>query len=269
MKSFSNTNQLIAIAMILSAITITSCEKNEDHYPTPSPKPTVNTVVKSVAGDSAGIVAILNEFRTLSGATLHIAPGATDGRREVNWDAVPANFTNSNNFPFDFFGAFDAALPNGRKRGLILTNTGTSFRVDSTDFSDIDPSYKDQFEAFSRKRLFTYVGNNITEVTFTVPGTNTPAFTKSFGVIFSDIDVADATTIEYFNGSKSLGVFKAATAPQGFTVLGVSFPDEKITRVKIIAGNGLLGAGIKDITNGGAKDLVVMDDFIYSEPKAL
>lgn len=268
MKNFSNANKVITILIALSAILITSCKKDYGYTP-PPPKPTVNAEVKSAAGDSAAITAKLAEFKTLAGATLNSAPGATDGRREVNWDAVPANFTNSNNFPFDFFGGFDSALPNGRKRGLILNNTGTSFRVDSTDFKEIDPSYAYQFEAFSRKRLFTYLGNTVTEVTFNVPGTNTPAFTKAFGVIFCDVDIADVTTIEYFNGSKSLGVFKAATAPQGFTLLGVSFPDEKITRVKITSGNGLLGTGVKDITDGGAKDLVVMDDFIYGEPKAL
>lgn len=219
------------------------------------------------AGDSAGIVAKLNEFRLLAGDPLNNAPGATNGRREVNWDGVPANFTNSNNFPFDFFGSFDPALGNGRKRGLIMTNTGTSFRVDSTDFSEVDASYAAQFEAFSRKRLFTYMGNVVTEVTFKIPGTNTDASVKSFAVIFSDVDIANTTTIEYFNGSKSLGIFPATPAAQGFSLLGVEFPEEKITRVKITSGNGLLSAGVKDISDGGTKDLVVMDDFLYDEPK--
>jgi hypothetical protein len=268
MKKFLNNSKAITAVVALTAILFTSCDKDDDDYIAPS-LPTVNAEVRSAAGDSAGIVVKLNEFRILAGATLNTAPGAVDGRREVNWDAVPANVTNANNFPFDFFGGFDAALANGRKRGLIMTNTGTSFRVDSTDFADIDASYAAQFEAFSRKRLFTYIGNNVTEVTFNVPGTNTPASVKSFAVIFSDVDVADVTTVEYFNGNKSLGVFKAPVAAQGFSLVGVHFPDEKISRVKITSGNGLLAAGVKDISNGGTKDLVVMDDFIYSEPKAL
>lgn len=260
-------NKVTGIVLAASAL-ITSCSKNEDNS-TPPPVPTVNAVVITAAGDSAGIVTKLNEFRLLAGDPLNSAPGASSGRREVNWDAVPPAFTNSNNFPFDFFGSSDPALANGRKRGLILTNTGTSFRVDSTDFADIDASYASQFEAFSRKRLFTYLGNNVTQVTFKVPGTNTAAFVKGFAVIFSDVDDANSTSVEYFAGTKSLGVYKAKVSAQGFSFVGVGFPDEKVTSVKITSGNGVLGTGIKDISNGGSKDLVVMDDFLYDEPKQL
>jgi hypothetical protein len=249
-----------------SVAAFAGCSKDPDPYG--NPIPTVNKVVISAAGDSTAIVAKLEDFRLLAGNPLNIAPGATAGRREVNWDGVPAAFTNNNNFPLDFFGSSDPTLPNGRKRGLIMNGT-TTFRADSTDFSEIDPSYESQFESFSRKRLFTYIGNNVTQITFKVPGTSTDAFIKGFAVIFSDVDQADLTTVEYFNGNKSLGVFKATPAPQGFSFLGVNFPDEKVTLVKITSGNGLLATGVKDISSGGTKDLVVMDDFIYSEPRPL
>jgi len=258
------------LTLVATVVTIfASCNKEEDSNYTPPPPPAVNSVIVSAAGDSAGIVAKLNEFRLLAGDPLNGAPGATTGRREVNWDGVPANLTNANNFPFDFFGSADPALGNGRKRGLIMNNTGTSFRVDTTDFSEIDASYASQFEAFSRKRLFISVGNNVTEVTFKLPGTTTEAFVKGFAVIFSDVDLANVTTVEYFNGTKSIGVFKAAIAPQGFSFVGVSFPNEKVTRVKITSGNGVLAGGVKDISNGGTKDLVAMDDFLYSEPQPM
>lgn len=268
MKTIVKKSKAAGAAMVLSIIFFSSCEKDEANDPY-APPPTINAVVRTAAGDSAGISVKFAEFRVLSGETLNNAPGALNGRREVNWDGVPANLTNNNNFPGDFFGSSDTALPNGRKRGLILTNTGTSFRTDSSDFSGIDPSYAAQFESFSKKKLFTYMGNNVTEVTFKVPGTNTNAYTKGFGVIFSDVDLVNTTTLEYFNGTKSLGVYKALPAPQGFSFVGVGFPDEKVTRVKIISGNGLLSNGVKDVSDGGAKDLVVMDDFIYSEPKSL
>lgn len=258
------------LTVIAAAVTaLISCSKDNNYSNGGGvPGPTINKVIVTAAGDSAAIVAKLNEFRTLAGDPLNSVPGVTAGRREVNWDGVPAGFTNNNTYPFDFFGVSDPTLGNGRKRGLIL-NTSFSFRLDSTDFSEIDPSYAGQFEAFSKKKLFASIGSNVTEITFKVAGTETTAFVKGFGVVFSDVDVADLTTVEYFNGNKSLGVFKATPAPQGFSFVGVGFPDEKVTRVKITSGNGLLGAGIKDISNGGAKDLVVMDDFIYSEPQAL
>jgi len=256
------------LTVIAALVTVfSSCSKDDD-FNGGIPEPTINKVVFSAAGDSAAIVAKLNEFRFLAGDPLNTAPGATTGRREVNWDGVPANFTNNNNFPLDFFGSSDPTLGNGRKRGLIL-NGNTTFRVDSTDFSEIDASYAAEFEAFSRKRLFTYIGNNVTQITFKVPGTQTDAFVNGFGVIFSDVDAANLTTVEYYNGNKSLGVFKATQAPQGFSFVGVGFPDEKVTRVKITSGNGLLAAGVNDISNGGTKDLVVMDDFLYSEPQPL
>ena len=41
-----------------------------------------------------------------------------------------------------------------------------------------------------------------------------------------------------------------------------------MTRVRIVSGRAPLGAGVKDLSDGGPQDLVVMDDFLYSEPVA-
>ncbi|MBC7902799.1 MAG: hypothetical protein H7Y27_05225 [Gemmatimonadaceae bacterium] len=262
-----NQAKLFSIIMAAGMLAI-GCDKDDDDYKNPPPPPPATSVVITAAGDSAGIVAKLNEFRTLAGDPNNGAPGATGGRREVNWDGVPPQFNNNNAFPFNFFGETDAALPNGRKRGLILLNTGNPFRVDSTDFSEIDASYATQFEPFTRKRLFITAGSTVTEVTFKVPGTNTNATVNSFACIFSDVDDANSTSIQYFSGNKLLGSFKAPVQSQGFSLLGVKFPNDKITLVKIISGNAPLAAGVKDISNGGTKDLVTMDDFLYDEPKA-
>lgn len=255
-----------SVAAIAVTLVVSSCSKNNDYNdPKPPVPPAPQSTVVSASGD---LTNALTQFRSILGDVLNSTPNQTSGRREINWDAVPANFTNANNFPFDFFNSTDPTVANGRKRGLVYTNTGTSFRVDSTDFSEIDPSYAAQFEAFSAKRTFAYMANNVSVISFKVPGTNTDAFIKGFGLVFSDIDDANSTTLEFFNGSKSLGVFKAPVkvAANSFSFLGVYFPNEKITSVKITAGNGILGTGLKDISDGGSKDLVVMDDFFYNEP---
>ncbi len=251
----------LLITVILSSFMI-ACDKDDDDTP---PPPAPQATVVSGAGE---LTAVLTQFRGILGDPLNSTPNQATGRREVNWDGVPANFTNSDNFPFDFFNLTDPAGANGRKRGLVYANAATAFRVDSSDFAEIDASYADQFDAFSGKRTFVTRGSVVTEIVFKVPGTNTDAFVKGFGAVFSDVDDANSTKIEFYNGTKSLGVFKAPVRAAGssFSFLGVFFPGEKVTKVKITAGNGLLAAGVKDISNNGTYDLVVMDDLFYNEP---
>ena len=76
----------------------------------------------------------------------------------------------------------------------------------------------------------------------------------------------DGTTIQFFDqANNSLGIFNslALAGSQDFSFLGVSFPTSNIGRVRITNGSAVLGLGVND---GGANDLVAMDDFIYSEP---
>lgn len=266
-RKFFQARNLLKLLTVITVISLTasSCDKDDDYEKDPH-VPQVKSIVVKGSGD---ISAQLTEFRALIGDPVNNTPNQTTGRREVNWDGVPPNLTNNNNFPFDFFNNTDPAGPNGRKRGLVMNN-GTNFRVDTTAFSEVEPSYIDQFKAFSPKRAFAYMTNNISTAFFKVPGTNDEAFVKGFGVIFSDIDDSNSTQLEFFSGTKSLGAFKAPKRSDvnGFSFLGVHFPDEKVTRVVITSGNGILGAGVKDISSGGSKDLVVMDDFFYNEPLA-
>lgn len=246
------------------ALALASCDKDDDNYEQPTAPQA--TVVKA-SGDL--IPAALAQFRGILGDSLNVVPGKTSGRREVNWEGVSANLNNNEAFPFDFFNTLDATAPAGRKRGLLYVADGTTFRVDSTDFASIDASYAAQFNAFSGKRTFSGGSSHITQVSFQVAGQATTAVIKGFGVVFSDVDDATSTTLEFFNGVKSLGVFAAPASGSGsFSFLGVHFPNEVVTRVKITSGNAKLAPGVKDISDGGTKDLVVMDDFFYNEPVA-
>jgi len=122
------------------------------------------------------------------------------------------------------------------------------------------------FQTFSPQRLFTALGSNVLDVNFFVPGTTTPALTRGFGSVFTDVDLASTTSLQFFDASNtSLGTFfvpAGTVASESLSFLGVDFGSNIVSRVRITSGNAALGP------NEGALDLVVMDDFLFGEPVA-
>jgi hypothetical protein len=252
------------LGISLLALTLSSCDKNEDQQPTFQNR---NVEVTVAAGDSIAIISKVNEFRNHAGSTLNTFPrGSVNGRREINWDGVPADFISPRLFPSSFFNSTDPAAPDGRKRGLVYSPNDAALLVSDKGFSEVDTAMKRQFAQFSKNKLFSPKGTTTSEIRFMVPGTNIPAFVTSFGLIFSDVDNAEATVVAVYDGIKLIGIAKAQTADKKFSFVGLHTHSSKITRVKIISGNTVLAAGIQE---GVMNDIVVMDDFIYNEPVEL
>jgi hypothetical protein len=209
------------------------------------------------------IAATLAEFRTVLGDPLNGTPGPfKDGRREIKWDgaALP---TNVNTFPADFFNTTV-------KAGAIFSTDGIGFRTSDNDFSDINPAYADDFNAFSLPKTFMPVGSEQMTVSFRQPGTETPAATRGFGVVFSDVEREGAASIKLFDAEgRSLGQYHAPvrTDPAGFSFVGVVFDSPIVAEVRITSGQRALGADVQDLSDGGNLDLAVMDDFLYAEPQ--
>lgn len=222
-----------------------------------APLPPSTTVVGS--GD---LTARFGELRALLGEPNNriIAGQQPGGRREVNWDGVNAPNLNTNTFPNDGFSA----------RGLIMRSTGTGLRVSDNDFSDINPAYEATFESFSPTRTFASIGSNAVDLTFRVAGdTNQTATIRGFGVVFSDVDVSNTSFVECYDVTGRLIARVAAPIRSGdesHSLVGVVFASPLVARVRIISGQGTLGATTKDVSEGGIVDLVVMDDFLFSEP---
>lgn len=238
-------------------IILTSCSKGEVKN---QPPPTVF----SAAGDITGA---LNEFRAALG-NLNTLPGATSGRREINWDGVPDALVGKA-LDNNFFNATEPGAPVGRQRGLVYGSNSGEFQVSSTNFANVDPSASAEFSTFSGDKTFANVNTNLWPATFQVPGQTTPAFTKGVGIVFSDVDLSNSTSLEFFEGEKSLGKFFVAphNATSSFSFLGVYFPgNERVTKIEV-KHDGILADGQKDISAGGPNDLVILDDFIYGEPK--
>jgi len=247
------------------SLVIAAC--NTPYSPSTSLPPAPRFTIIRAVGDSSAVLDTLNKFRAALGGGLNApnSPPADSGRREINWDGVPAALTNVDTFPATFFNV-------NSKRGAVFATPGTGLRVDSTAFASINAGFADQFRAFSPKKLFSAVGSNQLEVDFKLVGTTTNGLVKGFGVVFSDVDKAAATRVEYFdaNGVELASIASPAhLGTQGFSFVGAVFESAIVARVRITSGDAALSATITDVSAGGSGDLVVMDDFVYGEPQPL
>lgn len=246
--------------LALAAVTaLAACSDNNDT----DAGPTFATF--SAIGDSATVAAEADSFRTALGGSLNApAVGPSDsGRREINWDGIPAALANVDTFPATFFNV-------NSKRGALFTGIGTGFRIDSSAFDGVNGSYPAQFRAFSPKKLFMPVGSNTMEVFFRRSGLTTPGLVNGFGVIFSDVDRPGSTRIDFFDqDQRFLGSVTAPARPGAheFAFVGAVFPASVVSHVFIVSGDSALSGTTNDISIEGGKDLVTMDDFIYGEPQ--
>jgi hypothetical protein len=228
-------------------------------------------VVFSAGGDNtaASIQPTVDAFRAALGAPNNgNAPGPLgSGRREINWDGGGSLVASPAGTPFNGFRNI---------RGASFTTPGSGFLqtpLDAPELLDINPTYGTTFGVFSPARIFVPLDSTVTDTTFSIPGTGgaAPATVAGFGAVFTDVDLAGATTIELFGfGGNSLGVFDVptgTTADGSLSFLGiVGDAGERIARVRITTGNTALGPD--DDPTGGV-DVVGMDDFFFSEPQAV
>jgi hypothetical protein len=246
--------------MLLAAVAvITACSGDSVTNPAPAiPQATVFTA-------SGNIAAKVDEFRNVLGASNGGTAGEqATGRREINWGGAGTNpFDNQNNFPADFFNTTV-------KSGAVFTTDGTGFRNDSSDFAQINPTYAGQFDFFSANKIFAPIGSNQLDQLFQVAGQPTPAVVRGFGIVLSDVDLADKTTIQLFGqDGSSLGTYSAPVRSDvaGLSFIGITFDQAIIARVRITLGTGELAPNVNDITDGGTVDLVVLDNLIFGEPR--
>jgi hypothetical protein len=233
------------------------------------------TVFQASGPDAAAIQGVVDQFRAaLGGANNGNAPGPlAAGRREINWDGGGSTATSIGATPFDGFL---------NTRGGRFSTDGPGFlQAPASGLGEFfgNPAYGTIFRSFSPVRLFTPIDSNLTEAEFFIPGTNagTPAATRAFGVVFTDVDstgqqrpgrpCVTCTVVEFLdaNGNTILSSLAPASPGNGnLSFLGVIFNDARIARVRIKTGAGVAGP-----TEFDNLDLVMMDDFIYAEPQAL
>jgi len=220
--------------------------------------------IVSATGD---IALAVGEFRGLLGALNPNLAGEQPGaRREINWDAIPGTFTNTDNFPGTFFNV-------NSPRGVLLTTDGSGFRISDKGYVDVNAAYDGEFVAFSQPKLFVARGSTVTDVQFVVAGSNTQALVTGFGSVFEDVGRANSTTIEYFDidGNRLLKLAAPrASDANGISFVGAVFDSGIVARVRITSGDTPIGSDVEDDVKGAGqkRDIVAMDDFIYGEPRA-
>ena len=165
------------------------------------------TVFSATGTNAAAIQGTVDAFRTALGPlNPNVVGSFGTGRREINWDGVPEGLASPNNLASNFSNV-------NSPRGVVLTTPGTGVKVSgigptNNQFSNLEATAPTFLAPFSPARLFTSVGSNITDVNFLVPGLTQSASTNAFGVVCSDADFANTSSVEFSDvGNNSLGKF--------------------------------------------------------------
>jgi hypothetical protein len=259
------TTYAAALAALLGGALVQACGDDGGDLTDPGSAAILRTVI-NLSGDvdphipefGAAIGAVDNKSET----GLH----AATGRREINWDGVPTPFLNSDTFPAAFFNV------NAPRGAIYEAEGGTGLRVSDNNFGDVNPSYATELIPFSDPKMFAPIGTNRFELRFRIPGTDTAAVVQSFGAVIVDVDKANVSRLQaYDKDDRLIADVPAATRkdPDEYTLVGVRFDRPAIARVVLTLGDTPIGAGIDDVTQGGTKDVVVLDDLLYSEPQPI
>lgn len=265
-----------AVLFMLVAVVAACSDNNVPTAPVQSAPDAINGLVQSNTNTIPGkhvrivratgdITASVNEYRDLLGPlNPNTAGEKASGRREINWDGVPAAVTDNDAFPGNFFNV-------NSPRGVLFSTNGFGFRTSSKGYADVNAEYAGEFNTFSPTKLFVARGSTVIDVQFVVAGSNTPAVVTGFGSVFADVGRAHSTTIEFFDArGRSL---LTITAPRrsdngGLSFAGAVFDEAIVARVRITAGDTPVDAAAFDNVKGAGRkfDIVATDDFIYGEP---
>jgi hypothetical protein len=273
-QSVTNSITVYAACGLLSTLLLVSPTAHAEDDPNNFAAP---TVFQAAGPTAASIQSTVDEFRAALGKPNNgnNAGPLLSGRREINWDGgnpaildttppvTPFNvFLNTRGAQFTTPGAPGVGLSQATPLGLAVLFD--------------NPTYNKIFKTFSPSRLFTPVGSNVTNGSFFVPGTNgtAAATVTGFGVVFTDVDQPDGgpgthkdrTLIEYFDRSGKK-IFSSSVPPSpgdgNLSFIGVMFADARIASVRITTEDA---PGRPDDRK---HDIVVMDDFIYGEPRII
>jgi hypothetical protein len=213
--------------------------------------------------------ALLAFEAAIGGVKNTAASPQTGGFRAITWDGIRLDGTG--------FGDSETVIKPGSVVGIPVNALGTILFDEIYAAGSLSSFFANLFPAFSPNNTFAAFNGNRIGLSFLLANFDffSPqhAATRGFGAIFINVVTPNATSIEYFNGAKSLGKFFVPTGSQSQAeFLGVLFNNPIVTRVQITCGTDVLFTfdGVTFNYSGDdsppTHNLVVMDDFVYAEP---
>jgi len=265
---------IAAFGVLSMVLTVSGTAQAQVDQPTP-------LVFQAAGPDATSIQGAVDAFRAALGDNNLNKPGPIQkGRREINWDGGNPNLMDTTPPVNPFLVFLNTRGSQYKTPGLGLSQAPPSGGLQGgLAVLFANPTYGKIFKTFSRSRLFTPVGSNITEASFSIPGTNgnAAATVRGFGAVFTDVDQPDgtgafaahkgSTRIDYFDKNRRLlfsSFVPAAPGDGSLSFFGIKFDDPRIALVRITAGNVAPGPN-----DDRQHDIVMMDDFIYGEPEIL
>ena len=258
--------KLLLSSATLSLLAVTSMAQERELGKRKFCKDVPITFVSATSPDADGLEESFELFCDLLGGDNNMnnvkKNGIKDGHHQINWDGE--------NVPFDMPGDFFAI---DVTRGCTIRSDSNEFRVsnpmDGSDdlFDSINRGAAKDFQTFSAKRLFTSVKENEFTIDFSQPGFVNPATVEGFGAVFVDVKEDHKTKMTFYAESGCI-IAEEYVKPsaEGLSFLGAFSGSSKfpIFKVEVVLGE-------EAIDHGDSKhdDIVVMDDFLYSEPQAL
>jgi hypothetical protein len=249
----------------------TSCEPPPAAAPRGSAD-SVRPIVLEAAGPTpASIQGTVDQFRRALGGpnNWNLAGPLPAGRREINWDGYGSPVTAVAPTPFTGFL---------NTRGALFSTDGSGFvqaTVSGLAATFSNAAYVRLFQPFSPSRVFSPIDSTMTEITFFVPGGGEiAAVTHGFGAIFSGTNESEnpaspaprrrGVSLECFDAHGDrifAGGVPSAAGIATLSFVGVVCREPLIACVVITSGGTPLG------WQGSRQDEVVMDDFIFGEPR--
>ena len=265
---------IAAFGVLSMMLTVSGTAQAQVDQPTP-------LVFQAAGPDATSIQGAVDAFRAALGDNNLNKPGPIQkGRREINWDGGNPNLMDTTPPVNPFLVFLNTRGSQYKTPGLGLSQAPPSGGLQGgLAVLFANPTYGKIFKTFSRSRLFTPVGSNITEASFSIPGTNgnAAATVRGFGAVFTDVDQPDgtgafaahkgSTRIDYFDKNSRLlfsSFVPAAPGDGSLSFFGIKFDEPRIALVRITAGNVAPGPN-----DDRQHDIVMMDDFIYGEPEIL